>query len=192
MNLKKILSVAIAVLMVMSLAVNAFAADEDVTVSTSGGTGETVVALTADAAIFSVTVPTQISFHIKADGTVTAPTDVKLINNSAAAVKVTKIDVQEDAWKLASFATDMAKEPVNAKKLALQLTAGEDTVATTKDGDQTLAHNAAAWTMEAKGHEGATLQLTCAANASAVSNGFETAVNAASIVFTIGWDIPNK
>lgn len=136
-NAKKLLATALSVALVIGCFVSASAAE---TVQTSGGTGETTVVLTAEAATFSVTVPTSIPIRVNADGSVTCPDNVEILNESTAAVQVTKIDMKDGAWSLVPFTTDMSQERVDSKKLGFQMTAGEDVVATAATGDQTIAH----------------------------------------------------
>lgn len=175
----------LAAVMALSLCVPAFA--EEGKVNTVGGSGTTKVEMTAEAAAFSVTVPTSLAFKVNADGSVTVPNNVELVNNSTAAVKVTNIEMKNGTWKLVSFDTNFAKEKVDSKKLAITMTANGDTVTTANvAGDtQTFTYDAAKWTMDQKG---ATLPLTFAAKASAVSATTSSSETAASIIFTIGWD----
>ena len=65
-----------------SLAVPTFAAD----ISTSGGSQEVPAVLDAEAATFSVTVPTSLPISVSATGEVTTADDVKIVNNSHGAV----------------------------------------------------------------------------------------------------------
>ncbi len=95
-NIKKIISLVLAICMLASLAISASAAN---TVDASGGTGTSSVTLssTADGSIggdpaatkMSVTVPTVLPIAVGTDGTVSSTaTDAKIVNNSFGAVKV--------------------------------------------------------------------------------------------------------
>lgn len=161
-----------------------YAAETPVKVTSDGGTGITPVTLTADAATFSVTLPTSVAIHVNPDGTVTCPSNVTITNGSTAAVKVTNIEMKNGTWTLVPYTTNMAVELVDVKKLGLQVTCGTDTIATTTTGNQTPTHVPAQWTMAQKD---ATLSLDFAAVASAVSSPVTTAETAASIVFTVAW-----
>ncbi len=178
-HFKKALALALAMLMAI---VPAYAAGN--TVTSAGSSGTTPVELTADAATFSVTVPTSIAIHVNADGTCTCPSNVELTNESTAAVKVTKIEMKNGTWTLVPYTTNMAVELVDAKKLGFQVVVGTDTIATTATGNQTLTHNAAQWTMPQKD---AKLSLGFSAVSSAVSSPVTTAETAASIIFTVAW-----
>lgn len=182
-NLKKFWSALVILAMILTLSASAFAAGTQ-TVSSDGASATTTVTLTADAATFNVTVPTSIAIRVNADGSVTCPTDVKITNNSTAAVKVSAIEMRKGTWSLVPFTTDMAAERVDAKKLGFSMTAGGNTVKTTSSADsQTLSHTAANWTIE----KSANLPIQCSAVASAVSSATSTPATAASIIFTLAW-----
>ena len=78
----------------------------------------------------------------------------------------------------------IAREVVDARKLGFQLTANGDSTATSKSGNQTLAHDASKWVIE----PGESLAITTAAIATAVSGEITTSETAANVVFTIGWN----
>lgn len=182
-NLKKVCAVLAAMALILALTVSAFAAESQ-TVTSDGGSATTTVTLTADAAIFDVIVPTAIAIKVNADGSVTCPSDVKIVNNSTAAVKVSAIEMRKGTWSLVPFTTDMSVELVDANKLGFSMTAGGNTVKTTSSADsQTLTHNAANWTIG----KSANLPIQCSAVASAVSRATSTASTAASIIFTLTW-----
>ncbi len=180
-NFKKVLSLALAAVMVLGCLVGLCAEEEPVL--EDGGTGETLLVLTAEAATFSVIVPTSIPIVVKADGETICPSNLEIVNESTAAVKVTDVAMKDGTWSLVPYdGTEMSKERVDAKKLAFQMKVGEDTTATTTTGDQSLAIAQGGWLME----KDATLSIDCDAKASAVSTAI-SATNAASVVFTIGW-----
>ena len=182
----RILSTILSLCLMCGMAVPTFAAD----INTSGGTGATPVQLTAAATTFDVTVPTGIAIQVNADGTVTCPaaSAVEITNNSAGAVKVTNIAMNNGAWTLASYnggsRSVLAQEKVDAKKLGFQLSITGDTAATATDGNQTLTHDASKWIV----NPGAELEIGTAAIATAVSGAISEAETAANIVFTIGWN----
>lgn len=182
-NLKKLCSALLAAALIFAMSVSAFAAGTQ-TVSSDGGSATTTVTLTADAAIFNVTVPTSIAVRINSDGSVTCPSDVKIVNNSTAAVKVSAIEMRKGTWSLVPFTTDMSVERVDANKFGFSMTAGGNTAKTTSSADsQTLTHSAASWTTE----KSATLPIQCSAVASAVSKATTSSSTAASIIFTLTW-----
>lgn len=183
----RILSGILALCLVAGLSLPAFATSG---ISASGGSAATPLNLTAAAASFDVVVPTGIALTINADATVTCPaaSAVRITNNSAGAVKVSGISMSEGTWHLASYNGGnralLAKEAVDAKKLGFQLSVAGDSAATTKAGNQTLTHDASKWVIE----PGASLSITTAAIATAVSRAIETSETAASVVFTISWN----
>lgn len=182
----KILSAILSLCLMASLAAPAMAAD----ISSTGGTGTTPVTLTASATTFNVTVPTAIAITINADATVTCPaaSAVKITNNSAGAVKVSGISMTEGTWHLVDYnggdRSALASEAVDAKKLGFQLSVTGDSAATSKDGNQTLAHDASKWVIA----PGESLAVTTAAIATAVSGEITAGETAANVVFTIGWN----
>lgn len=197
MSKKRIVPVILAIAAAFALALPAVAG----TINADGGTGSTPVELTSEAAVFSVTVPTNIPLHINADGTVTVPTDLKIINESAGRVRVTNVTVNaQDDWNLANYnggdRSLLATEKVNSNKVGLMLkVAGKDAsqmATATDEATQVISNetNIADWWMGVAGTDNATLGLDCGAIATAVSaaiaDGSEMAV--ANVVFTVAWD----
>lgn len=188
---KRIMSLALCMAMVMSLSVSAFAGNVDA----ASKTGETTVTVSADGANFDVTVPTKIAIHVGSTGEVTCSDAdaLKIVNNSAASVMVSKIEMKDGAWSLVDYNggdRSAIASKVDEKKLGFALTANGDTAATAgvSSGNpmkQTLTHTAAKWTIEAAGN----LPITPAAIATTVSTAIEAdnAETAATVVFTIGW-----
>ena len=158
----------------------------------SPGTGKTPVTLTAAASTFNVTVPTSIPLVVGADSKVTSPSDVKIINNSAGPVKVTAIAMNDGAWTMIDYnggdRSKLAAEKVGSNKLGLSLTAGRNTVASSKDGSQSPAIDSTKWRITGKNTGNNELPITVDAIASAVSTKIENAVTAANVVFTVAWD----
>lgn len=158
----------------------------------SPGTGSTPVTLTAAASTFTVTVPTSIPLVVGADSKVTSPSGVKIINNSAGPVKVTAIAMNDGAWTMIDYnggdRSKLAAEKVGSNKLGLSLTAGGNTVASSKDGSQSPAIDSTKWRITGKNTGNNELPITVGAIASAVSTKIENAVTAANVVFTVAWD----
>lgn len=181
----------------MALAASLMAVPAQAAVSTAGGSDETPVTITAQATTFSVTVPTSIAVHVDAKGvaTVADNTALQIVNESAGAVKVTKVQIQGDAWKLADYNGGdralLAKEKVDSNQIGLSLKAGETTVATNGKAEKAV-ENPTGWTMGGKGvaANGNILPIEAKAIATAVSQTIEqaNAQNAAKVIFTIGWD----
>lgn len=201
-NMKKLVSLLLAVCLMASLAIGASAAN---TVDTSGGTGTSNVTLssTADGSIggdpaatkMSVIVPTVLPIAVGTDGTVTTATDIRITNNSFGAVKVDNVKIEAGTgWKLTAFGSkdSLAKVKVDSNmigfKLALgggaeQLTNAENTVS------QTLIDGAIdGCYMSGSGDQTAnSIAVSYDAIVSPVS---EAVVNAsvASVLFVICWD----
>lgn len=158
----------------------------------SPGTGSTPVTLTAAASTFNVTVPTSIPLVVGADSKVTSPSDVKIINNSAGPVKVTAIAMNDGVWTMTDYnggdRSKLAAEKVGSNKLGLSLTAGGNTVASSKNGSQSPAIDSTKWRITGKNTGNNGLPITVGAIASAVSTKIENAVTAANVVFTVAWD----
>ena len=158
----------------------------------SPGTGSTPVTLTAAASTFNVTVPTSIPLVVGADSKVTSPSDVKIINNSAGPVKVTAIAMNDGVWTMTDYnggnRSKIAAEKVGSNKLGLSLTAGGNTVASSKSGSQSPAIDSTKWRITGKNTGNNDLPITVGAIASAVSTKIENAVTAANVVFTVAWD----
>lgn len=71
---------------------------------------------------FSVTVPTTMVLTMGTDGKVYAPSDVVIVNNSTAAVSVTKADISaRNGWNIVPYSTNMANEKVDAKKIGFKM-----------------------------------------------------------------------
>ena len=158
----------------------------------SPGTGKTPVTLTAAASTFNVTVPTSIPLVVGANSKVTSPSDVKIINNSAGPVKVTAIAMNDGVWTMTDYnggdRSKLAAEKVGSNKLGLSLTAGGNTVASSKNGSQSPAIDSTKWRITGKNTGNNELPITVGAIASAVSTKIENAVTAANVVFTVAWD----
>lgn len=71
---------------------------------------------------FSVTVPTTMALTMGNDGEIYSPSDVVIINNSTAAVSVTKADLSsQNGWNIVPYATNMANEKVDSKKIGFEM-----------------------------------------------------------------------
>lgn len=142
---------------------------------TGGGTSDTPVTITADAATFSVTVPTTIPIYVSADGTVTTSNNFKLINNSCADVLVSNLYVSvSDPWQLVDFSEDFSTKPVGSKYLALQFGPCDVYV----DGTTNLASS----TIRANGFKLMPLTAKVTPQREASSN-----LDIAKVIFTVGW-----
>ena len=135
-NMKKLVSLLLAVCLMASLAIGASAA-EPTTVDVSGGTGTSSVSLssTSDGTLdgdpaatkMSVTVPTVLPIAVGTDGTVSTATDAKIVNNSFGAVKVNSVSIEAaQGWSLAAFGdkSTLAHEKVNSNKFGFSLSLG--------------------------------------------------------------------
>ncbi len=83
---------------------------------------------------FSVTVPTTMVLTMGTDGKVYSPSDVVIVNNSTAAVSVTKADLSSrNGWNIVPYSTNMAKEKVDAKKIGFEMNGVQTDSAGTSD-----------------------------------------------------------
>ena len=116
MRTKKILSLLLAISMLASMSVTAFASqganlDADTSVP---------VELNVSAVTFSVTIPSVLPVIVDTDGTVEVATNTKIINNSQAKVEVKDLTVVgQNGWSLTSMDSDFANMLVNTKKLGM-------------------------------------------------------------------------
>ena len=132
-NMKKLVSLLLAVCLMASLAIGASAA-EPTTVDVSGGTGTSSVNLssTSDGTLdgdpaatkMNVTIPTILPIAVGTDGTVTTATDIRITNNSYGAVKVDNVKVEAGTgWKLTAFGSkdSLAKVKVDSNMIGFKL-----------------------------------------------------------------------
>lgn len=189
MNLKRTASLLMSSALIASaLGMSAFAAND----VSAPGAGTTPVTVTAEASTFNVTVPTAIPLGVKADGTVTVPKNVEIINNSSGPVKVTSVAMNNSAWSMTDYnggdRAKLAAAKVGSKKLGLSLTAKNEAEASNKDGNQTFSPTK--WLMQGKdgGTANAKLPITVGAIATANDTAISVAETAANVIFTLAWD----
>lgn len=191
MKLKRTASLLMSSALIASaLSMSAFAAPDGLV--TAPGAGNTPVTVTAEASTFNVTVPTGIPLAVKADGTVTVPKNVEIINNSSGPVKVTSVAMNNSAWSMTDYnggsRAKIAAEKVGSKKLGLSLTAKGEEEASNTDGNQSFAPSQ--WLMQGKdgGADNAKLPITVGAIATANDTAISVAETAANVIFTLAWD----
>ena len=189
MKLKRTASLLMSSALIASaLGMSAFAAND----VSAPGAGTTPVTVTAEATTFNVTVPTAIPLAVKADGTVTVPENVEIINNSSGPVKVTSVAMNNSAWSMTDYnggdRAKLAAAKVGSKKLGLSLTAKNEAEASNKDGNQTFSPTK--WLMQGKdgGTANAKLPITVGAIATANDTAISVAETAANVIFTLAWD----
>ena len=131
--MKKFLSIALALCMVLAMSVTAFAAEID----TDGGSGSTPVYLssTEDGSIdgapaataMSVTVPTALPMAMSQTGDVTTADNCQIINYSYGAVRVKSVTITTaNGWSLTAFGdkATLAGEKVDSNKLGFAIAIG--------------------------------------------------------------------
>ena len=176
-NMKKLVSLLLAVCLMASLAIGASAA-EPTTVDVSGGTGTSSVSLSSTS-----------------DGTVTTATDIRITNNSYGAVKVDNVKVEAGAgWKLTAFGSkdSLAKVKVDSNMIGFKLALGGGAEQLTN------AENAASQTLIDGAIEGCYMSGNGDQTANSIAISYdaivspvsEAVVNAsvASVLFVICWD----
>ena len=167
--------------LVAAMTVPAFALD----ISAADGSQAVPAVLTADAATFSVTVPTSLPITVNATGVVTTAENAKIVNNSHGAVKVSNMSIAgAGGWATVDYdSANMAAEKVGAKKLAMTVnkdkTTGADQISFTADNFPKMDGKNDADTDELK----LTYNAKIPAQANALSN--ETVAN---VTFVVGWD----
>lgn len=201
-NLKRFLSLSMALCLSLAMMTAASAAGNEATSSGGSATSNVTLSSTADgtmegdpaATAMSVTVPTVLPIAVGADGTVTTATEAKITNNSYGAVKVSAVSVQAaGGWHLADFETNMADEKVDSNLIGMALTIGGGAQLATDDSStesQSLLASAAegCYMTGAGNTSGNSVAITYDAVVSPVSNAV-TNTGVASVVFTVEWDI---
>ena len=137
-NLRKPVTMLLALCMVFSLAVGACADD----ITASGGSATSPVNLTTTndgigggeggggtvtPTRMSVTVPTALPMAMSDDGTVVTATDCKITNNSYGAVRVASVSISAaEGWNLTAFGdkASLAGEKVDSNKLGFAMSIG--------------------------------------------------------------------
>ena len=136
MKTKKLLSGILALIMIFSMSINAFALTESSGVYESGGSESVPVTLNVAPAIFSVTVPSVLPVSVTADGEVVCAEsgEARIINYSHGAVKVTNLEIDAiNGWETVDFDNaNMHKVPLNSRLFAFTInnekTTGADTI----------------------------------------------------------------
>ena len=201
-NMKKLVSLLLAVCLMASLAIGASAAN---TVDASGGAGTSSVSLssTSDgtfdgdpaATTLTAVLPPIPPPAVGTDGTVTTATDIHITNNSYGAVKVDNVKVEAGTgWKLTAFGSkdSLAKVKVDSNMIGFKLALGggaEQLTNAENAASQTLIDGAIEGCyMSGNGDQSAnSIAISYDAIVSPVS---EAVVNAsvASVLFVICWD----
>ena len=201
-NMKKLVSLLLAVCLMASLAIGASAA-EPTTVDVSGGTGTSSVSLssTSDGTLdgdpaatkMNVTIPTILPIAVGVDGTVTTATDIRITNNSYGAVKVDNVKVEAGTgWTAFGSKDSLAKVKVDSNMIGFKLALGGGTEQLTN------AENAASQTLIDGAIEGCYMSGNGDQSANSIGIAYgaivspvsEAVVNAsvASVLFVICWD----
>lgn len=132
--MRKIISVLLAVMLVLSVSAVAVSAE----VTQSGGSDTTRVELTYGTLVdtdgdgtpdtpdhganFRVTVPSVIPYSVDSDGNVTVANNLKIQNLSNGQVDVTGVRAETvNGWELVANGTDFKQVPVDSKKFAMTL-----------------------------------------------------------------------
>ena len=186
-NMKKLVSLLLAVCLMASLAIGASAA-EPTTVDVSGGTGTSSVSLssTSDGTLDGDPAATKMN--------VTIPT-IRITNNSFGAVKVDNVKVEAGTgWKLTAFGSkdSLAKVKVDSNMIGFKLALGGGAEQLTN------AENAASQTLIDGAIEGCYMSGNGDQSANSIGIAYdaivspvsEAVVNAsvASVLFVICWD----
>ncbi len=128
--------------------------------------------------MFSVTVPTTMNFTMSKTGEIYSADNVKIINNSTAAVTVKQMNINaQNGWSIVPYDTNIAFQKVDSKIIGLKL----NDVETVGNGKtETLIPSA--WNIE----KGASLPLSYDAVVSATSTPI-TDERVLNVVFVVDW-----
>ncbi len=173
-NLKdsRLFALALAFIVGAIVSLPAFATDQ----ADSPGELSSAVDLSAEAATFSVAVPTRLTIDIAADGTVTTANNAAIVNNSNGPVKVSAISVQpKNGWALAAWGKDFRGTPTGTKEFTMQI----NEAAVDESGAVQMAD-----TQVIRG--GDRLALNYAADAAVQAHAVSEEI--AEIIITVDWD----
>lgn len=199
-NLKRFLSLAMALCLSLAMMNMAFASN---VADTSGGSATSSVTLSSTedgslggdpaATAMSVTVPTVLPIAVGTDGSVTTATDAKITNNSYGAVKVSGVSIQAaQGWHLTDFEINMANEKVDSNQVGFALTigGGEQLATDSTEASQALLAEAieGCYMTGAGNTAGSSVAIAYDAVVSPVSTAV-TNTGVASVIFTVEWDI---
>lgn len=178
--MKKYLSGILAFTMLACLTIPVFATE----LTTAGGDSSVPVTLTSTSATFSVTVPTALPIVVSADGTVTTATDVKIVNNSPGAVKVTNMTISSEDWEEVDYdSIDVAALQTDSYVLAMSINGDKTT------GDDTISFTASNWPKLDGKNDTDSDELPVSYDAKlSIQTAENNEVQIATVVFTIGWD----
>ena len=203
-NLRKPVTMLLALCMVFSLAVGACADD----ITASGGSATSPVNLTTTndgigggegggtitPTRMSVTVPTALPMAMSDDGTVVTATDCKITNNSYGAVRVASVSISAaSGWNLTAFGdkASLAGEKVDSNKLgfALSIGGGAQVATSTDEATQSLitAPIAGCYMTGVGDSSRNSVAIDYDAIVTPLSSAVEGA-NVANVVFVIEWD----
>ena len=203
-NLRKPVTMLLALCMVFSLAVGACADD----ITASGGSATSPVNLTTTndgigggegggtitPTRMSVTVPTALPMAMSDDGTVVTATDCRITNNSYGAVHVRSVSISAaSGWNLTAFGdkASLAGEKVDSNKLgfALSIGGGAQVATSTDEATQSLitAPIAGCYMTGVGDSSRNSVAIDYNAIVTPLSSAVEGA-NVANVVFVIEWD----
>ncbi len=128
--------------------------------------------------MFSVTVPTTMNFTMSKTGEIFSADNVKIINNSTAAVTVKQMNINaQNGWSIVPYDTNIAIQKVDSKIIGLKLNDVE-----TVGNSKTEILVPSAWNIE----KGASLPLSYDAVVSATSTPI-TDEQVLNVVFVVDW-----
>ena len=188
MKTKKLLSGILALIMIFSMSINAFALTESSGVYESGGSESVPVTLNVAPAIFSVTVPSVLPVSVTADGEVVCAEsgEARIINYSHGAVKVTNLEIDAiNGWETVDFDNaNMHKVPLNSRLFAFTINDEKTT------GADAITFDTANFPVLDGANDTNSDELVINYDALvAPQNAAVVDMDIANIIFTIGWEI---
>lgn len=178
--IKKVTSFSLLLVLLLGSSISSLAAN----IGTAGGSSSTVLKLSIESPVFSVTVPTSLALLVDKKGEVTPGTNAKIINNSLCAVRVVDVKISSKGnWSLVAFNHPMNKEKVNSKKLGFKINGCE----TKADGNLVFSPTNFPAMDGIGGHNPNELAIDYTATVSR-STVPENLTGVADILFTLDWD----
>lgn len=155
-------------------------------VSCETTTAESLVKLTsAEAAAFSVTVPSALPMALKSSGAVEVASNVKIVNNSVAPVVISRIEVVGlNGWSVRDYAAGLSGMTRGSRTMSMSINGvgvADGTIDTNNENFPPIS----AVTGENE------LAVTYTGKIAPQATAIKTAVGIAEVLFTIGWDQAN-
>lgn len=179
--MKRLLTLFLAAAACFSLSCGVLAADNAAAPEDASARSK-VVLTAAEAATFSVTVPSALPMALKSDGSIEVAANAKIVNNSGAPVVISAIAVNGlNDWSVLDYATDFSTLPRGSKSMSMSI----NSVGVV--GGVIAADNDSFPPIPALDGENE-LAIAYAGKIAAQATAITTATGVAEVVFTVCWD----